>query len=113
MLYSEGVAKIQLSLPRFVELTSTNPAVQFGLYPQKGSLYPGADADIVLFDPSIKWTMCQETLHMASDYTAHEGIEVTGKVMKVFYHGELIVDGEECLAKMGRGRYRHRRLDFV
>ncbi len=66
---------------------------------------PGSDADVVLFDPSVEWTMSQETLHMASDYTAYEGVEVTGKVAKVFSRGELIIDGEKCLAAPGRGRF--------
>ena len=57
------------------------------------------------FDPSAQWTMSQETLHMASDYTSYEGFEVTGKVAKVFSRGELIVDGEEFLATPGRGRF--------
>ena len=105
ILYSEGVAKGRISLPKMVELTSTAPARLFGLAPRKGSLAPGSDADIVLFDPSIEWTMSQDTLHMASDYTAYEGLEVTGKVAKVFSRGELIIDGEKCLAAPGRGRF--------
>lgn len=105
ILYSEGVAKGRLSLPQLVDLTSTAPARLFGMAPRKGSLLPGADADIVLFDPSVQWTMSQETLHMASDYTSYEGVEVTGKVAKVFSRGELIVDGENFLAAPGRGRF--------
>ena len=108
LLYSEGVAKGRLSLPHFVELVSTNPANLFGLAPQKGSLVPGADADIVLFDPNTTWTMGRDTLHMGSDWSAYEDIEVTGKIVKVFSRGELIVDGDECLAEGGRGRYVHR-----
>ena len=105
ILYSEGVAKGRISLPKLVELTSTAPAELFGLAPKKGSLEPGSDADIVLFDPSTRWTMSQETLHMASDYTAYEGVEVTGKVAKVYSRGDLIIDGEQCLAKPGRGEF--------
>jgi dihydropyrimidinase len=105
ILYSEGVAKGRISLPKLVELTSTAPAELFGLAPKKGSLAPGSDADIVLFDPSTQWTMSQETLHMASDYTAYEGVEVTGKVAKVYSRGDLIIDGEQCLAKPGRGEF--------
>ncbi|MFC2119010.1 dihydropyrimidinase [Bacteroidota bacterium] len=111
LLYSEGVLKGRISLPRLVELTSTNPARLFGMYPQKGSLNPGTDADIVLFDPVKKWIMSQDTLHMASDYCAYEGVEVTGKVTKVFSRGELIIDGENCLAEKGRGKYIHCKLD--
>jgi len=111
LVYSEGVAKGRISLPRFVELVATTPALLFGLYPQKGNLLPGADADIVLFDPGARWTMGQETLHMATEYSAYEGIEVTGKIVQVYSRGALIVDGEECLAEKGRGRYLHRKLD--
>jgi dihydropyrimidinase len=111
LLYSEGVARGRLSLPRFVELVATNPALLFGLAPRKGTLLPGADADIVLLDPEATWTMDQTTLHMATDYAAYEGIQVTGKIQKVFARGELIVDGDACLAAKGRGRYVHRTLD--
>ncbi len=111
ILFSEGVAKGRISLPRLVELCSTNPARLFGMYPQKGSLNPGADADIVLFDPSRKWTMNKKSLHMASDYCAYDGVKVTGKVVKVFSRGELIIDGENCLAEKGRGKYIHCKLD--
>jgi dihydropyrimidinase len=110
ILYSEAVAKGLISLPRFVELVSTAPAQLFGLSPQKGNLAPGADADIVLFDPSAKWIMGQETLHMASDWSAYENIPITGKILKVFSRGELIIDGEKCLAEKGRGQYLPRKL---
>jgi len=112
ILYSEGVDKGRISLQRFVELISAAPARLFGLAPKKGSITPGADADIVLFDPKAKWTMSQATLHMAVDWSAYENIEVTGKIDKVFARGELIIDGEKCLAQKGRGRYLHRRLDL-
>lgn len=112
VLYSEGVAKKRISLPRFVELVSTTPAALFGLAPQKGSLTPGADADVVLFDPNARWIMNQKTLHMAADYAAYENIDVTGKIVKVFSRGELIIDGDRCLAEKGRGRYLHRKLDL-
>ncbi len=111
ILYSKGVAEGRISLTRFVELVSTTPARFFGLAPQKGSLTPGADADIVLFDPEARWTMNQSTLHMASDWSAYDNIKVTGRVEKVFSRGELIIDGEQCLAQRGRGRYVHRQLD--
>ncbi|UCE40590.1 MAG: dihydropyrimidinase [Candidatus Aminicenantes bacterium] len=111
LLYSEGVAKGHISLPRLVELISTHPALLFGLAPRKGTLAPGSDADIVLFDPKARWTMNQESLHMASDWSAYENIPITGKIVKVFSRGDLIIDGDRCLARKGRGRYLHRRLD--
>jgi dihydropyrimidinase len=113
LLHSKGVAAGRLSLPRFVELIATKPAQLFGLFPRKGSLLPGADADIVLFDPRVKWTMNRNTLHMATDYSAYDGVEVTGRVVKVFSRGEMIVDGDACLTEKGRGRYLHRVLNFA
>jgi dihydropyrimidinase len=110
MLYSEGVVKGRISLPRFVEIVATAPARLFGLAPQKGSLTVGADADIVLFNPETRWTMGHDTLHMGADWSAYENIDVVGKIEKVFSRGEPIIDGEECRAKKGRGRYLHRRL---
>jgi dihydropyrimidinase len=111
ILYSEGVAKGRISLQRFVEIVASEPARLFGMAPQKGSLQVGADADIVLLDPEARWTMGQDTLHMATDWSAYEGIEVTGKIRKVLSRGELIIDGDACLGTPGRGRYLHRRLN--
>lgn len=110
LLYSEGVAKGRISLPRFVELVATNPARTYGMTPQKGTLQPGTDADIVLLDPNQQWTMGQANSHSCNDWHAYEGIEITGKIQKVFSRGELIIDGETCLAQKGRGRYVHRTL---
>lgn len=112
LLYSEGVAKDRISLPRFVKLVSTAPARLFGMYPQKGSLIPGSDADIVLFDPTIEWKLNLETTHMAADWSPFDDYEVTGKVIKVFSRGDLIIDGDRCVAEKGRGQYLHRALDF-
>lgn len=110
LLFSEGVQKKRISLNRMAELISTKPAEVFGMTPQKGTLAPGTDADIVLFDPKKKWTMGKNTLHMAPDWSAYEGIEITGKIEKVFSRGELIVDGERLLAQKGRGKYIKRTL---
>ena len=111
ILYSEGVARGRISLPRFVELVASEPARLFGMAPKKGSLQVGADADIVLLDPEATWTMGRDTLHMATDWSAYEDVEIKGRIRKVFSRGELIVDGEELLGIPGRGRYLHRRLD--
>lgn len=111
LLYSEGVAKGRLSLPRFVEIVASEPARLFGMAPRKGSLTPGSDADVVLLDPEAEWTMGLDTLHMAADWSAYEGIQVRGKIRKVFSRGELIIDGEDCVGTPGRGRFVHRRLN--
>jgi dihydropyrimidinase len=109
-MYTLGVKKERISLSRMVELIATAPAKQFGLYPRKGALKVGGHADIVLFDPEETWTMGEDSLHMAADWSAYEGMEMIGKIKKVFSRGELIIAGEECLAAKGRGRYLQRRL---
>jgi dihydropyrimidinase len=110
ILYSLGVASGRISLPRFVDLVAANPARLFGMYPRKGVLLPGSDADIVLFDPKGKWIVRQANSHSCNDWDAYEGFEVTGRIQKVISRGELIIDGDECLAEKGRGKYLHRRL---
>jgi dihydropyrimidinase len=111
LLYSEGVAKGRLTLPRWVELVSTAPARFFGLAQRKGHLNPGADADIVLFDPGEEWIMNRDSLHMAADWSAYENIKVKGKIKKVFSRGELIINGDQCPAEKGRGRYLYRMMN--
>jgi dihydropyrimidinase len=111
LLHSEGVVKRGLPLTRLVEIAAAAPARLFGLAPRKGSLAPGADADVVLFDPAAEWVMGRDTLHMATDWSAYEGFPVTGKVLKVWSRGDLIVDGEELLGRPGRGRYLRRALE--
>jgi dihydropyrimidinase len=110
LLYSHGVAGGKITVTRFVDLISTAPAVFFGLYPGKGNLAPGADADIVLFDPREEWVMNRESLHMAADWTAYDNLKITGRIKKVFSRGELIMDEGKCVASRGRGRYLFRQL---
>jgi dihydropyrimidinase len=105
LLYSEGVSRGRIGLERLAEVTAAAPARIFGLAPRKGAVVPGADADLVLLDPRARWTMGRETLHMAADWSAYEGLEVTGRIVKVFSRGELIVDGERFLARPGRGEF--------
>lgn len=111
MLYSEGVKKGRISLPRLVSLTSTNPARLFGLFPQKGSLAPGADADIVLFDPDIEWTMTAETLHMNTDFCPFEEMDVIGKPRTVLCRGEIVIRDGELTGSPKHGRRIIRKLD--
>lgn len=111
MLYTEGVRKGRISLPRLVSLTSTNPARLFGLFPQKGSLAPGSDADIVLFDPDVRWTMSAETLHMNTDFCPFEGREVFGKPKSVLCRGEVVLRDYELVGSQKHGRRVLRKLD--
>ena len=94
-----------LSLSQVVNLLSTGPAKIFGLYPEKGSLEAGTDADIVLFDPDCSWTLAKDTIHSASGYTAYEGMNVTGKVVMTYLRGRLVMGDGIYLGLSGDGRY--------
>ena len=94
-----------LSLSQVVNLISTGPAKIFGLYPEKGSLEEGTDADIVLFDPDSSWTLSKDTIHSASGYTAYEGMNVTGRVVMTYLRGRLIMGDGIYLGLSGDGRY--------
>src|SRR5205814_6640143 len=92
LVYDGGVRTGKISLNRFVELTSTSPAKIFGLFPRKGTIAPGSDADIVVFDPAKKHTLSAKTLHQRVDYTPYEDREVTGRVETVLSRGKVIVE---------------------
>jgi dihydropyrimidinase len=104
-LFDIGVLQGRLSLNRFVELTSTTPAKLFGLFPRKGTIAVGSDADVVLFDPGATQTIRAQELHGNCDYTLLEGRTLRGRVEKVFLRGELIVDGREWRGREGMGRF--------
>jgi dihydropyrimidinase len=110
VMYSEGVARGRMDLDRFVETVSAAPARIFGLWPRKGNLLPGADADVVLFDPEEVWSMGQGTLHMSTDWSVFDDRPTTGRIKQVYARGERIIDGDACLGTPGRGRYLHRTL---
>ena len=105
LLFSEGVNKGKITLNKYVELTSTNPAKIFGMFPRKGSLSPGSDADIVIFDPEEKHTLSAKTHHMNVDYSGYEGWEVTGKVKTVLLRGEVAINNNECKVEKGFGKF--------
>lgn len=105
VLWSEGVVKGRLTPSQFVALTSTNPAKIFGLYPRKGSLTPGADADIVIWNPEKVVEYGVAKSHHRTDYNLFEGWTLTGFPEKVFLRGNLIVDGDQWLGKAGMGRF--------
>ena len=104
-LFDIGVMQGKLSLNRFVQLTSTTPAKLFGLFPKKGTIAVGSDADVVLFDPAAKQTIRAEHLHGNCDYTLLEGRELRGRVEKVLLRGQLIVDGPEWHGCEGMGQF--------
>lgn len=109
ILWTYGVRAGRLTANQFVALTSTNPARIFGLYPRKGALLPGADADIALWDPDLRLTYgvnCRRAgAHHRTDYNLYENWEVVGLPEKVFLRGQLIVDGERWLGHPGQGQY--------
>ncbi len=109
MLYSEGVAKGRISLARMVDLVATNPAKIFGLYPRKGAIVEGADADLVVFDPNRKRVIHAPEMHSRSDYDVFEGFEVTGWPHATISRGEVIVTGRKVEARAGRGEFVRRK----
>lgn len=109
LLYSEGMRAGRISLEQFVDVTSTNPAKIMGLYPRKGAIEPGADADIVVFDPNREETITHALLHERVDYTPYEGIEVHGFPVLTMRRGEVIVDDGALSAEAGSGTYIPRR----
>lgn len=108
LLYDGGVGTGRITLNRFVQLVSTAPAKMFGLFPRKGTIAVGSDADLVLFDPNRQHILSATTHHSNVDYTLFEGRSVMGKVEKVFLRGELIVDGDRWLGEAGMGQYQRR-----
>ncbi len=110
-LIYQGVVQGEINLPRWVELCSTTPARMFGMYPQKGTIQPGSDADIVLYDPDNSWTISVDKHHMNMDYSAYEGIEVSGRVHTVISRGQVILENEEYKGRAGHGKYVPRGLN--
>jgi dihydropyrimidinase len=109
-LVYQGVAEGKLSVERWVETIATTPARMFGLYPRKGVLAPGSDADIVVYDPGARTTISVATHHMNLDYSAWEGFQIAGGVDTVVSRGEVIVAGGGYHGRKGRGRYLKRGL---
>jgi dihydropyrimidinase len=105
MLYSEGVRRGRITLPRLVELLATTPARLAGLAPRKGAILPGADADLVVFDPRVTRTVRAADLHSAADYDVFEGWEVTGWPSVTISRGDVIAEGGQITSQPGRGRF--------
>jgi len=108
LLWDGGVRTGRISMNRFVEITSAAPAKIYGLYPRKGTIAVGADADILVWDPEHEHTLNQAELHMRVDYSPYEGRRVKGKASHVFSRGELIVDGHNFTGRAGRGKFQKR-----
>ncbi|MGD1884542.1 MAG: dihydropyrimidinase [Paracoccaceae bacterium] len=108
ILFSEGVSKGRIDLQRFVALTSTNHAKLYGLYPRKGTIAIGSDADLVLWDSKREEVLRQEILHHGTDYTPYEGFAVTGWPVRTILRGKTIVEDGHLVAKKGIGAYQSR-----
>ncbi len=113
VLWTEGVGKGRITPNQFVAYTSTNPAKIFGLYPQKGALLPGSDADIAIWDPHKEVTYGVALSHQRTDYNLYEGWRLTGYPEKVFLRGRLIVDGGRWLGRRGMGQFIRRHAGEV
>ncbi len=105
LLFSEGVHNGKITLNKFVEVTSTNAAKIFGMFPRKGTIGIDSDADLVIFDPNEKHTISASSHHMHVDYSAYEGWKVTGKVKTVVLRGKIAVENNECKLEKGYGRF--------
>jgi dihydropyrimidinase len=105
LMYNGGVAEGRLSLNRFVEIVATTPARMFGMYPKKGTISVGSDADIVIFDPKARTTITVDTHHMAVDYSAYEGWELTGKVESVLSKGKVLIENDKYHGSPGDGEF--------
>ncbi|MBI3124721.1 MAG: dihydropyrimidinase [Ignavibacteriales bacterium] len=105
LMYQGGVNEKRFSLNRWVELTSTNPAKIFGMYPRKGTIAPGSDADIVIWDPEKELVISAKAHHMRVDYSMFEGKKVKGDADVVISRGEVIVENKKFLGKAGRGNF--------
>ena len=108
LLYHYGVGGGKITLNRFVEIVSTAPARIFGMYPKKGTIAPGSDADIVIWDPQASHVISAKTHHMRCDYSMFEGFQVQGNAKQVFSRGELIVENGTYIGRRGRGQYLRR-----
>ena len=113
LVYDGGVRAGKISMNRFVELTSTSPAKIFGMFPKKGTIAPGSDADIVIFDPAKKTTLSAKTHHMKVDYNPYEGRQVTGVTETVLSRGKVIIDGGKFTGKAGSGSFLKRDPRFM
>ncbi|NDC24377.1 MAG: dihydropyrimidinase, partial [Proteobacteria bacterium] len=105
LMYSEGVEKGRLSLNKFVEINSSNPAKIFGLYPRKGTIAVGSDADLFILDPRIEHTFTKETQNMNCDYSSYEGWKVKGKIKSVLLRGVIAIENGKSQLEKGFGQY--------
>ena len=114
LLFTYGVLKNKLSINKFVELTATNPAKIYGLYPRKGTVAVGSDADLVIWNTKVKKKITNKDLHHNVDYTPYEGKEINTLANTVISRGTIVVKNQKLLSKMGHGKFLKSEIsDFV
>lgn len=111
LIYSAGVKQDRITLRQFVDTCCTNPAKIFGIYPQKGAILPGSDADIVLLDPQQTTLLTQKNMHSAADYCTYEGTKVDCAIDSVIRRGQIVYQNSKCLAVAGSGQQLARYID--
>ena len=109
-LLHTGVVEGEIGLARWVEVCSTTPARLFGLYPRKGVIAPGSDADIVVYDPAAQHTLGVASHHMNVDNSVWEGVQVTGQVRTVLSRGSFVIDERTFTGRAGHGRFVERQV---
>ena len=111
VMYQSGVVEGRFSLNRWIEMCCTAPAKMMGLYPQKGTIAVGSDADIVIYDPGTSFVYGTDTIHGNIDYTAYDGLEITGKVDTVLSRGTVVVENDAYVGIKGHGQYLKRGMN--
>jgi dihydropyrimidinase len=105
LMYTYGVAEGKIDLNRFVQVTSTNAAKVYGMYPQKGTIAVGSDADLVVFDPNVELTATQSILHENVDYTPYEGFKLKGAPVVTVSRGNIVAKDGQFVGKEGAGKF--------
>jgi len=105
LIYSEGAAKRGMDITMVTQLVSEAPARRFGLYPKKGVIRVGADADIVVLDPKDKWRFSADKSYSSAKWSPYDGMELTGRVIATIVRGQVVYDGKEVVGKPGWGRF--------
>ena len=109
ILFSEGVKKGRITLQKLVQVACTNPCRIYGLAPEKGDIYPGADADLIILDPEKNYELTHDRMHGAVDYTMYEGKEIQGEIELVMQRGKVLVKENCFVGEKGAGRFLHRK----
>jgi allantoinase len=105
LIYSEGVAKGKITINDLARLVSENPARRFDLFPAKGQIRPGADADLVILDPEVKWAVDESKQHSTAGWSPYNGRAMQGKIVQTLVRGETVYDGTVIVVEPGFGKF--------